>query len=128
MMRCCFDNRVCIGLGLVATGPLVIDPCAGRVALRMPAGLTGPLSMLVMTRGMRLGAPCAREPDGRGQARADRADDIPWLRREVELLIYHAGEPGAPKIDEQAAGAGPPGTLALALALPQRDGDHGRAG
>src|SRR5258708_38604944 len=29
MMRCCFDNRVCIGLGLVATGPPVIHPPAG---------------------------------------------------------------------------------------------------
>ncbi len=43
MMKCCFDKRVWIGIGVLAVGLLVIDPHAGRVGLRMQAGLACPL-------------------------------------------------------------------------------------
>ena len=124
MMKCCFDKRVWIGIRVLAVGPLVIDPHAGRVGLRMQAGLACPLSMLVMTRGMRQDAPSAGEPGGRCQASIGRAADITRLRREVEPLNHHASEPEAPARDERAAGAGPREAQAYA----RRHGDSGVPG
>jgi hypothetical protein len=105
MMKCCFDKRVWLGLGLLAAGLLVFSPHLGWVALPVLAGLACPLSMLVMMRGMRRGAACAREPEGGRQAEAGRAAGIAGLRREIELLRHHAGEPGAASYDQRAVGA-----------------------
>src|SRR6266852_2155248 len=79
MMRCCFDKRVWIGLGVLAAGLLIVDPRAGWVALPVFAGLACPVSMLVMMRGMRhpAGPPEAAAPGG-GQVAGTR--DAAWDR------------------------------------------------
>ena len=99
MMRCCFDQRVWIGLGVLAVGLLIADPRAGWVAVPVLAGLACPLSMLFMMRGMRrdTGATAAAtggEPAaGDGTAGADRAAEIARLRSEIELLKGQASAP-----------------------------------
>src|SRR5712691_12627107 len=103
MMRCCFDKRVWIGLGVLAVGLLVADPRAGWVALPVLAGLACPMSMLFMMRGMRPGtgsasAALAGEPEADG----DRAAEIARLRREIRQLRAQAGD-----VTRAAADAGP---------------------
>ena len=107
MLRCCFDKRVWIGLGLVAVALLIADPRAGWVALPVLVSLACPLSMLVMLGGMRRGAAV---PDVRGGgqaaagATADRAAEIARLRAEIGLLRTRAGE-AAPARGESPATA-----------------------
>src|SRR5487761_1341521 len=96
MMRCCFDKRVWIGLGVLAIGLLVVDPRAGWVALPVLAGLACPGSMLFMMRGMRRGtglaAPGGEQAAGAGRTESDRAAEIARLRREIRQLKEHAGD------------------------------------
>ncbi len=102
MMKCCFDKRVWIGLGVLAVGLLVIDPHVGWVTLPVLAGLACPVSMLFMMRGMRAGS------EGSGAAPApaagDRAAEIASLRQEIRQLRAEAGD-----IVPEPAGAGPVG-------------------
>ena len=113
MMRCCFDKRVWIGLGVLAAGLLVADPRAGWVALPVLVGLACPVSMLVMMRGMRRGtgatipgAPGGEQDATGSGAPGDRAGEIARLRREIELLKAHATDPPAAAAGESpAAGA-----------------------
>jgi len=107
MMRCCFDKRAWIGLGVLAAGLLVVDPRAGWVALPVLAGLACPVSMLLMMRGMRHPAGSAMAaPDGEladaGRAEGDRAAEIARLRREIQQLKADAGD-----VTLAAADAGP---------------------
>src|SRR6266568_3378657 len=95
MMRCCFDKRVWIGLGVLAAGLLIADPRAGWVALPVLAGLACPVSMLFMMRSM-------RHPAGAGRAEGDRAAEIARLRREIRQLRAQAGD-----VTLAAADAGP---------------------
>ncbi len=98
MLRCCFDKRVWIGLGVLAIGLLVVDPRAGWVALPVLAGLACPASMLFMMRGMRhpadsaMAAPGGEQAAGTGGAERDRAAEIARLRREIQQLKAHAGD------------------------------------
>src|SRR5437016_3942967 len=98
MMRCCFDKRVWIGLGVLAMGLLVVDPRVGWVALPVLAGLACPVSILFMMRGMRQGAGSAMaapgdEPGvGDRTAQGDRAAKIARLRREIQQLKARAGD------------------------------------
>lgn len=90
MMKCCFDKRACIGLGVLAVALLVIDPHVGWLALPVLAGLACPVSMLFMMRGMRAGS------EGSGAAPApaagDRAAEIDLLRQEIRQLRAEAGD------------------------------------
>jgi hypothetical protein len=103
-MRCCFDKRVWIGLGVLAAGLLVVNPHAGWVALPVLAGLACPVSMLFMMRGMRqdagsaMAAPGSESATGDGTAGADRAAEIARLRSEIQQLRAHASD-GVPVID-----------------------------
>ena len=126
MMRCCFDKRVWIGLGVLAAGLVVFAPHLGWVALPVLAGLACPLSMLMMMRGMRQGATRAPDPEAVAQAGPDPAAEIARLRHEIELLEHHASVPGAPagEDDQRPAGAGPREALTSA----HRDGDSGLPG
>jgi hypothetical protein len=107
-MRCCFDKRVWIGLGVLAAGLLIADPRAGWVALPVLAGLACPVSMLFMMRGMRQGAgsamaaPGGEQAAGAGRAEGDRAAEIARLRREIRQLNAQAGD-----VALAAADAGP---------------------
>jgi hypothetical protein len=99
MMRCCFDKRVWIGLGVLAAGLLIVDPRVGWVALPVLAGLACPVSMLVMMRGMRPGigsagaaAPGGEHVAGIRDSACDRAVEIGRLRREIRQLQAHAGD------------------------------------
>ncbi len=98
MMKCCFDKRVWIGLGVLAAGLLVLDPRAGWVALPVLAGLACPVSMLFMMRGMRRGTGSAREAPGGEPAvgdsteKGDRAAEIARLRREIQQLKAQASD------------------------------------
>ncbi len=97
-MRCCFDKRVWIGLGVLAAGLLVVDPRAGWVALPVLAGLACPVSMLFMMRGMRHPAGSAMAAPGGEQtaagrlAEGDRAAEIARLHREIGQLKAQAGD------------------------------------
>jgi Protein of unknown function (DUF2933) len=97
-MRCCFDKRVWIGLGVLAAGLLIADPRSGRVALPVLAGLACPVSMLFMMRGMRQGtgstmaAPGGDLTVGAGRAEGDRAAEIARLRCEIRQLKAQAGD------------------------------------
>jgi hypothetical protein len=97
-MRCCFDKRVWIGLGMLAAGLLIADPRAGWTALPVLAGLACPVSMLVTMRGMRqtagsgTAAPGGEPAVGTGGAEGDRAAEIARLRREIRQLKAHAGD------------------------------------
>jgi hypothetical protein len=97
-MRCCFDKRVWIGLGVLAAGLLLVDPRAGWIALPVLAGLACPVSMLFMMRGMRqdagsdMTAPGGQPAVGNGTAAGDRAEQIARLRREVHQLRSQAGD------------------------------------
>jgi len=99
-MKCCFDKRVWIGLGVLAVALLLVDPHVGWVALPVLAGLACPVSMLFMMRGMRAGS------KGSGAAPApaasDRAAEIASLRQEIRQLRAEAGD----TVSESAA-AGP---------------------
>lgn len=101
MMKCCFDKRVWIGLGVLAVALLVIDPHVGW-ALPVLTGLACPVSMLFMMRGMRAGS------EGSGAAPApaagDRDAEIDLLRQEIRQLRAEAGD-----IVLEPAGAGPAG-------------------
>ena len=98
MMRCCFDKRVWIGLGVLAAGPLIVDPRVGWVALPVLAGLACPVSMLVMMRGMRqVAGPATAAPGGEPtvgarDAEGDRAAEIARLRHEIRQLKAPAGD------------------------------------
>jgi len=113
MMRCCFDKRVWIGLGVLAAGLLIVDPRAGWVALPMLAGLACPVSMLVMMRGMRhpagpagAAAPGGEQVAGTRNAACDRAAEIARLRREIQQLKAQAGDVTLAAADaDPAAGA-----------------------
>ena len=111
MMRCCFDKRVWIGLGVVAVGLLVVDPRAGWGALPVLAVLACPVSMLFMMRGMRQGtgsataAPGGESAGGARTAQGDRAAEIARLRREIGQLRAQAGDvtPAAAGADQVGA-------------------------
>jgi Protein of unknown function (DUF2933) len=97
MMKCCFDKRVWIALGVLAAGLLIADPRAGWVALPVLAGLACPVSMLFMMRGMRRDTGSAAAPGGEPAAGAvNRAAEIARLRSEIELLKRHASGAGVP--------------------------------
>jgi hypothetical protein len=98
MMKCCFDKRIWIALGVLAAGLLIADPRAGWVALPVLAGLACPVSMLFMMRGMRRDTGSATAaPGGEPAAGAvNRAAEIARLRREIELLKRHASGAGGP--------------------------------
>ena len=108
MMRCCFDKRVWIGLGVLAAGLLIADPRAGWVVLPVLAGLACLVSTLFMMRGMRRGAgpgtaaPVGELAAGTGGAEGDRAAEIARLRREIRQLQAQAGD-----VTLAAADAGP---------------------
>ncbi len=107
MLRCCFDKRVWIGLGVLAAGLLIVDPRAGWVALPVLAGLACPLSMLLMIRVMRPGTgSVAADPAGEPGTGVDRAAEIARLRREIRQLRAQAGDVTRPAADpDPAAGA-----------------------
>ena len=121
-MRCCFDKRVWIGLGVLAAGLLIADPRAGWAALPVLAGLACPVSMLVMMPGMRqtagpgTAAPGGEPAVGTGGVEGDRAAEIAWLRREIRQLKAHAGDMTLAGADAGPAagahGAAPRGTSA----------------
>jgi hypothetical protein len=113
MMRCCFDKRVWIGLGVLAAGLLIVDPRAGWVALPVLAGLACPVSMLIMMRGMRhpagparAAAPGGEQVAGTRDAACARAAEIARLRREIQQLKAQAGDVTLAAADaDPAAGA-----------------------
>jgi hypothetical protein len=130
MMKCCFDRRVWIGLGVLAVGLLVADPRAGWVALPVLAGLACPLSMLLMMRSM-------RRPAAAGDAERDRDAEIARLRREIQQLKASGGDMTRvprrlrPRV-RAARGAHPAGRADRLSAEdppqadePRRDGMHG---
>ena len=108
MLRCCFDKRVSIGLGLVAAVLLIADPRTWWVALPVLAGLACPVSMLLAMRGMRRGTSAAapRVPGGAQAADpgavAGRAAEIARLRAEIGLLKTRAGEAAPARGDSPA--------------------------
>jgi len=106
-MKCCFDKRVWIGLGVLAAGLLIVNPRAGWVALPVLAGLACPVSMLFMMRGMRPGTGSASAaPAGEPEADGDRAAEIARLRREIRQLRAQAGDVTRVAADaDPAAGA-----------------------
>src|SRR5712691_9900756 len=105
-MKCCFDKRAWIGLGVLAAGLLIVNPRAGWVALPVLAGLACPVSMLFMMRGMRPGTGSASAPASEPEADGDRAAEIARLRREIRQLRAQAGGvPRAAADADPAAGA-----------------------
>jgi len=109
-MKCCFDKRVWVGLGVLAVVLLVADPHAGWAALPVLAGLACPLSMLFMMRGMRGGAEgSAAEPGA--SAASDRAAEIARLRREIGQLRADASAP----VPGPTAATSPQGTRSGAV-------------
>ncbi len=122
-MKCCFDKRVWIGLGVLAAGLLVLDPHAGWAALPVLAGLACPVSMLFMMRGMRQGtgsgmaAPGGEPAVGDSTEKGDRAAEIARLRREIQQLKAQASDvtrvttaAGSRRSSAPAATSSPPST------------------
>src|ERR1035437_7470338 len=78
MMKCCFDKRIWIALGVPPPGLPVRGSPGGRGARAAPA-------------------PAATAPGGEPAAGAvNRAAEIARLRREIELLKRHASGAGGP--------------------------------
>lgn len=92
MLKCCFDKRVWIALGVLAAVLLLADPHLGWAALPVLAALACPTSMLFMMRGMRRDAGSSVSAAADHPNTGDRATETARLRREIELLTGHLAQ------------------------------------